>query len=1560
MPTDQIMAKEASELSLEDLKNVKRMLDERSSAHCLAKWYQVTLNLHNGRSASCCLQPSKPLNLKAIHQDIAEIHNGEAHVLERVALRQGQKIDECSACWNVEKEGRYSERHFKSADSWAIGKMAESQEDPRNISPTYVEVSFSSQCQLRCSYCNPETSSSIAKEIEQSGAYPDRFTQMGIIDRSKRGVLPVSEQSEATNPYVDAFWHWIPTVYKDLKVLRVTGGEPFLSEDTFKFIDYVKNNPNPLMAIEFNSNLSFPSAVFQRFENAFSQIPRDNYKSTTLYVSLDCWGERAEYIRFGMRIKEIEKNIERLLSKFPQMRLTITSTISVLGIQTFDELLSKVIELKKKWGHSRISLTAYPLVFPPFQAVSIASDPLKAELQRVEAKAIESEDFSVREKEMISAISSSSRQVIEEDLERKLKIDFYRFFETYDRRKKTSLIKIFPEHINLFEKGKELSSIEKKIWLKDVHSTNSQEAVEAIESLVSSFLNDEDISFELLSRLVTKDDLSLKYLLNLESFSEESIQLIVKGLSLPDRATDLVKLLFQNPKLKNNFEDHFNRIDINSSNFNSEQFYIWNKSVIDFNIDVELWSPVLTSLYKKCHSLKLKNSLILSTKYLQKRYTDSIGELDSTINTAFFQRRPLNDVLLLENLFTNENRELTDFLPSYLASIPLDINLAKSLITIAKQKKDYAGQIANGLAVWRGKLNQCLQLLFEGDAYINALIAKNIGLDLQISQTLLNLDEIKTADTLGEWLEAGLNVEPSLLSSIIFDRSISGHIPFKWIALALKMSQEKDLATSFINDFIDSFEQINSKQTGYFFDALKAFSVLPSNSTLISFFKLADKSTFYNYIEYSKRLHVIDILIEEYLSRIELEDEKGELPYFYNMLTKESVTIDLDLHLRKIFITPKEHWGLWELIVINFEPNRVLELILKFFKEDPKIFQSVERSYFKYFFNEYGTKIEFTKFESQILPSWWTLYLDEAGVLTNKLVWSALLSVNSDLEYWSMRDYISKASSFDFDLKSINHISLSDEAKYDLACLLFDKNAIDESVITSYQSIISSLSHKYIWSLLDIILQKNISAINFGYFIQAAVFSNLSNESYYSTLLQLVEKMDDKVKYKSNYCSSWIRYDSTLQLMIYFCNAPMFLDALNDLNPVKRIWYLKQYLSSPKFLKDQWGIHLLKELDEIDPQLLFIFNEEVNLSKECFFDDLLSLLPLSSILSARLLPTDDFVLKLNCLKKEEGFFCLQLRNDGPFDKDWSIEQVKEMLSEYQDEFFKIAKDKFSKDFWIQIAQTSVEPTEIAALLLPINEFLPRIDNGNEYHFYLIELHAKNLSKTSINNDLLTFFRYVEKDKIFCFLKNIQHDEELFNLYAFSNNDVSDIFEQVFQEKSELPHHLLRDILLRFIHFYEAERIIARIKEFNFCDIHLFSFDTNTELDLVTKKLVLRTCKILVELGAESYALDLALKSSVQVDEKLDVMLAPLYFLCENNVLKNLDWGPKFISTLAIMPEYSQFCWNLVDIIIDHKLDRSLGYRHFASSSLVSRVKNERPFFKLLAYFKGIVHTSADM
>ena len=103
------------------------------------------------------------------------------------------------------------------------------------------------------------------EEIEKHGAYPTStsFNDIGYL--KKLNQLPYKNSDE--NPYVESFWNWWPDLYNDLHTFRITGGEPLLSKDTWKVLDFIDTTefPNRNLNLSINSNLGSPKALIEKF-----------------------------------------------------------------------------------------------------------------------------------------------------------------------------------------------------------------------------------------------------------------------------------------------------------------------------------------------------------------------------------------------------------------------------------------------------------------------------------------------------------------------------------------------------------------------------------------------------------------------------------------------------------------------------------------------------------------------------------------------------------------------------------------------------------------------------------------------------------------------------------------------------------------------------------------------------------------------------------------------------------------------------------------------------------------------------------------------------------------------------------------------------------------------------------------------------------------------------------------------------------------------------------------------------------------------------------------------
>ena len=88
------------------------------------------------------------------------------------------------------------------------------------------------------------------------------------------------------NPYVDAFWNWFPDALPHLKVFRVTGGEPTMSKDVWKVLDYIYENAQPNLSIAINSNLGTDIKLIDRLIEKINKL-KGKVKQIEIYTSAE-------------------------------------------------------------------------------------------------------------------------------------------------------------------------------------------------------------------------------------------------------------------------------------------------------------------------------------------------------------------------------------------------------------------------------------------------------------------------------------------------------------------------------------------------------------------------------------------------------------------------------------------------------------------------------------------------------------------------------------------------------------------------------------------------------------------------------------------------------------------------------------------------------------------------------------------------------------------------------------------------------------------------------------------------------------------------------------------------------------------------------------------------------------------------------------------------------------------------------------------------------------------------------------------------------------------------
>jgi organic radical activating enzyme len=414
---------------------VRSILNDVGPGFCLAKWTTSTMHLAMGKNHSCHHPSPHVIPITEIKKSPLALHNSEHKKQQRKTMLEGGRPEECSYCWNVEDHSfNHSDRIVTSSKLDYIRDYNHiknsSWQDPAKL--RMLEVSFSNVCNLACAYCGPQYSSKWYGEIKSKGSYVESGNYNEINFKQY--------QDKEENPYIKAFWKYLPTVYNDLKTIRITGGEPLLSRHTDTLLDYIVQHPNKQMEIVVNTNLSVDQDILDKFIDKIKQV-KSSVRRIKVATSCEAYGNKAEYIRDGLIYKKWIENCRKVLeTKF--IKLQIMSSYNVFAVTSFSKFLYDVANLKKQYKN--VTLSVSYVRYPNFMSAHVLPVSYLNYLEeslRIIKKHFQ-KDSESRFMQVISYFTNSERHT--QDL-----VYFKNFIKEYDARRNKKFEEVFPEYKDL-------------------------------------------------------------------------------------------------------------------------------------------------------------------------------------------------------------------------------------------------------------------------------------------------------------------------------------------------------------------------------------------------------------------------------------------------------------------------------------------------------------------------------------------------------------------------------------------------------------------------------------------------------------------------------------------------------------------------------------------------------------------------------------------------------------------------------------------------------------------------------------------------------------------------------------------------------------------------------------------------------------------------------------------------------------------------------------------------------------------------------------------------------
>lgn len=229
---------------------------------------------------------------------------------------QQSPLPNCKTCWIAQSLGKYNSREVNI--EW-IEKN--SIDDPDTIALTRLDYIVGNLCNAKCIICNSNFSSAWAAEDHKFGIPSVKLPKM-------------SDQKSFINN-ID---------FSSLKQLYLTGGEPLMSHKSWAILRKIKQQKSLSdLQLRISTNASvLPDREMISFWK--------ECQSVDIFASLDGIGTPYEYMRYPLRWKEIESNLEKMSAISDNVHINISIAVGVHNIDELPNIYQWFLRKQQQWN----------------------------------------------------------------------------------------------------------------------------------------------------------------------------------------------------------------------------------------------------------------------------------------------------------------------------------------------------------------------------------------------------------------------------------------------------------------------------------------------------------------------------------------------------------------------------------------------------------------------------------------------------------------------------------------------------------------------------------------------------------------------------------------------------------------------------------------------------------------------------------------------------------------------------------------------------------------------------------------------------------------------------------------------------------------------------------------------------------------------------------------------------------------------------------------------------------------------------------------------------------
>lgn len=372
--------------------------------YCNQKFYQLKINAEKKVINSCCSADQENIDVDWLKNNPGEIFNTPNLIQERKGMLSNERIPGCeNTCWAKEERGMWS-RRLQSENKEKITTL-------RN-KPTQLDLTLSSECNLACSYCCKQFSSTWRKEIEINGDYKglSDYNDRYALNNIDRILKKLSQKERQQSTIANLINTEIDMMADGLNSVTLTGGEPLLD---YRFPDIIQKFKN-IKSVSVHSGLGVSESVLRRGLTAMS----NTQNKITLNISAESIGKNFEFNRQGSVWETFLKYID--IIKEYDVAIEFTSTYSNLNITDY---------VKFNTMFREYPITVNMVYTPAFMSVNNLDDETKKQVI-----------YDINQSNLSNSKNSNEIiNTINQPTNEKLKKELQHFIQEFTRRRKIGI-----------------------------------------------------------------------------------------------------------------------------------------------------------------------------------------------------------------------------------------------------------------------------------------------------------------------------------------------------------------------------------------------------------------------------------------------------------------------------------------------------------------------------------------------------------------------------------------------------------------------------------------------------------------------------------------------------------------------------------------------------------------------------------------------------------------------------------------------------------------------------------------------------------------------------------------------------------------------------------------------------------------------------------------------------------------------------------------------------------------------------------------------------------------